>query len=109
MSSLQDAEPGKPGAHLEPRIRSVGKELATSLTLVLDSLPGGIVAGPQKLAQALGVDKVLTHRILKAARHEDPLSCAYHAPGPEPMRRFLRRAKQRNVEAALIQRAGSAL
>lgn len=109
MSSPEDTQPSQPGAHLEPRIRSVGQELAASLSGILDALPGGVEAGPQKLAEALGVDRVLTHRILKATRVDDPLACAYHAPGPEPMRRFLRRARQRGVDNSLVQRASAAI
>lgn len=109
MTPESDSNRSTPGAHLEPRIRTVGMELSVSLGLIVDSLPGGSDAGPQQLAEALGVDKVLTHRVLKAIRKSDPLSCIYHAPGPDPMRRFLRRAKQRGVEGGVIQRAQAAV
>jgi hypothetical protein len=109
MTSPTESPITTPGAHLEPRIRTVGLELAASMSLIVASLPGGAEAGPQQLAEALGVDKVLTHRVLKAIRQEDPLSCVYHAPGPDPLRRFMRRAKQRGLNAALVQRAQSAI
>ena len=109
MTSPSQSQASTPGAHLEPRIRTVGLELAASLGLIVDSLPGGHDSGPQQLAEALGVDKVLTHRVLKAIRKPDPLSCIFHAPGPDPMRRFLRRAKQRGIDGALIHRAQAAV
>ncbi len=103
------APPDAPGSHLETRIRGVGQELAASLLAVLEELPGGPEAGPAPLAEALGVDKVLTHRVLKAVRGSDPLATAFHAPGPDPMRRFLRRAKSRGVERARVSRAEAAV
>jgi hypothetical protein len=98
-----------PGADLELRIADVGRELGESLLAVLDGLPGARGAGPQQLAAALGVDKVLTHRVLKAARGGDPLATAYHAPGPEPMRRLLRQARRRGVDVARVDRAMAAV
>jgi hypothetical protein len=61
------------------------------------------------LARALGLDKVLTSRLLKAARHKDPVAVAYHVPGPEPLRRFFRAARRKGVEAGLTRAAERAV
>ena len=101
--------PSRPGQTLlEARITEVGTELGASLNLVLDALAEGR-RGPQVLARALGLDKVLTSRLLKAARSRDPMAVAYHAPGPEPLRRFVKAARKRDVEGAIAERAERAV
>ena len=52
------------------------------------------------LARRLGVDKVLTSRVLKALRNKDAIAVIKLAPGPAPLRRLLRAAAQRLAEAA---------
>ena len=96
------------GAGLEERISETGRELGEVLNATLDLLPEGRL-GPQILARALSIDKVLASRLLKAARAGDPMAVAYHAPGPEPLRRFFRSARKRGVDAALAARAGAAV
>ncbi|MFT5285787.1 MAG: hypothetical protein ACI8TQ_001955 [Planctomycetota bacterium] len=93
---------------LEDRIIRVSEELLMALIEVLESVPGGL-GGPQELARSLNLDKVLTSRLLKATRTRDPMAMAYHLPGPEPVRRFLRAARRKSVDAALITRAESAV
>jgi len=86
---------------LEQRIADVGGHLGSSLVAVLGELPEGEM-GPQRLARALGLDKVLMSRLLKAVRSADPIAVAYHAPGPEPLRRFLKAAKAGGAKAASV-------
>jgi hypothetical protein len=93
---------------LDRRIARVGEALGRSLTEVLAALPEGD-QGPQRLAVALGLDKVLMSRLLKAVRSGDPVAVAYHAPGPEPLRRFLRAARKAGVEPTLVGPAGQAV
>ena len=78
-------------ASLEERVVVVGRQLRETLTAVLEAIPGA-PDRPQELAATLGIDKVLSSRFLKAARHRDPMAVAHLAPGPEPMRRLLRAA-----------------
>lgn len=87
---------------LETRISDIGSEMRSSLRAVLDSLPEG-QQGPQGLAKALTLDKVLLSRVLKTARCTDPIGVAYHVPGPEPMRRFYRAARRRGVAPELTE------
>lgn len=91
-------------APLESVIVDVGRELGRALARVLDSLPGA-PHRPQALARSLGVNTVLTSRILKAAQQHDPLVVAHTIPGPEPLRRLLRAAERRKVNATLIRNA----
>jgi hypothetical protein len=97
-----------PGSHLEQRVIEVGKALSSSLGAVLDALPDG-PHGPQALATALGLDKVLTSRVLKAVRSIDPISVVHRAPGPEPLRRLLKAAKRRGVGAQLVEEGDAAV
>ena len=92
------------GSDLEARITVVGRELRDSLNAVLAEIPG-YPYGPQTLADRLGLDKVLTSRVLKATRTEDPIAVAYHVPGPEPLRRLLRAARKRGGATTRFQEA----
>jgi hypothetical protein len=92
----------------ESRIAEVGAALSQALQSVLDALPDGR-GGPQVQARALGLDKVLMSRLLKALRSSDPLAVAHHAPGPEPLRRFLRAARRRGVDAERMAAAEAAV
>jgi hypothetical protein len=100
-SSITEPVDVKAAPSLEAKISEIGARLARSLTEVLDALPGP-PQGPQKLAELLSVDKVLTSRTLKAARHRDPVAVVHLAPGPEPLRRLLRAARKQGIDAEQI-------
>ncbi len=89
---------------LEARLRDLGIALAAQLRAVVEDLPLA-KEGPQRLAQALGLDKVLCSRVLKASRAFDPLAVLHLLPGPEPMRRFYRAARRKGVDAVLAKEA----
>lgn len=93
---------------LEERISATAAELQTALREVLEGLPG-VGEGPQALAQALGLTTVFGSRLLKAVRQHDPLAVAFHAPGPAPLRRFVRAARRRGVGAERVRRAVAAI
>ena len=96
------------GVGIESRLTAVSSDLLDALIEVLGAVPGGL-SGPQGLARSLSLDKVLTSRVLKATRGQDPIAMAYHIPGPEPVRRFLRAARRKGVEATQIARADRAV
>lgn len=98
----------EPAQELESKISAIGAGLASSLTKVIAEIPGN-PKGPQALATALGLDKVLTSRLLKASGAGDPIAVAHHAPGPEPIRRLLRAAQKKGVDAKLISDAMEAV
>ncbi|MEM9382814.1 MAG: hypothetical protein AAGB93_22870 [Planctomycetota bacterium] len=79
---------------LEASVRGLAARLGPSLGGVVEAL-GGPEQGPQRLADAVGLDKVLFSRLLKALRTDDPVASVHHLPGPEPLRRLLRAAKRR--------------
>ena len=94
---------------LEQRCSEVGAALGRRLGDVLAALPQG-ADGPQELARALGLDKVLTSRLKKALRgSRDPMAVLASAPGPEPLRRFLRAAKRRGAGPGIVRRAEEAV
>lgn len=97
-----------PTATVEDEVSAVGIALADSLNAVLDQIPGS-PHRPQHLARRLGVDKVLTSRLLKAARNRDPIAVTHLVPGPDPLRRVLRAATKHGVDSALVQRAEEAI
>ncbi|MHC4992003.1 MAG: hypothetical protein ACYTGC_13605 [Planctomycetota bacterium] len=109
MPTKEDTDRGAlPGASIEDHVIRVGEGLLTSLTAVLDELTGGST-GPAELGRQLGVDKVLASRVLKALRNRDPVAVVYLVPGPEPLRRVLKAAGRRGVDARTIARADQAV
>ncbi len=95
-------------ATVEGRIVEVGRDLGRTFSGVLNALPGA-PHRPQFLARSLGVNTVLTSRLLKAARERDPMAVAHVIPGPEPLRRLLRAAERKKVDPALISAARAAV
>jgi hypothetical protein len=93
---------------VEAQIVEVGRDLARSFSGVLAALPGG-PHRPQWLARTLGVNTVLTSRLIKAAQQDDPLAVTHMMPGPEPLRRLLRAAERKKVDRALIEQARTAV
>jgi hypothetical protein len=99
---------GPVGNGLEDEITEIGRALGEGLRSVLGEVPGS-PRGPQALATSLGLDKVLTSRVLKAARNRDPMAVAHHVPGPEPLRRLIKAAHKAGVSDSAIERAGRAV
>lgn len=96
------------GRSVEAQIVELGQELSRILAAVLGSLPGAPHA-PQSLARSLGVNIVLTSRVLKATQQKDPLAVVHSMPGPEPLRRILRAAEKKKVDPALLREARAAV
>ena len=86
----------------------VGRDLAGAFLRILDAIPGH-PHRPQSLARSLGVNTVLTSRILKAVQQLDPLAVAHTMPGPEPLRRLLRSAERKKVDPAVLREARAAV
>jgi hypothetical protein len=93
---------------LESTVAGVGTDLARTFRGVLNAIPGG-PHRPQWLARSLGVNTVLTSRILKVAQQQDPLAVAHMIPGPEPLRRLLRAAEKKKVDPEVIREARAAV
>ncbi|HWL93037.1 MAG TPA: hypothetical protein VNT79_05850 [Phycisphaerae bacterium] len=93
---------------VEDQIVTVGNDLARTFSDVLDAIPGG-PHRPQRLARSLGVNTILTSRLLKAAQQHDPMAVAHMVPGPEPLRRLLRAAERKKVNPELIREARAAV
>jgi len=80
---------------------AIGEGLLSSFEPVLAEVPEAN-SGPQKLAGALGIDKVLASRLLKMMRSYDAMTAVHRAPGPDPLRRALKAAERVGVDPALI-------
>src|SRR5688500_753452 len=93
---------------VEQKIAAVGRDLRAALGRVIEAIPGG-PHRPQWLARTLGVNTVLTSRVLKAAQHRDPLAVVNMIPGPEPLRRLVTSAENKKVDPALIRAARRAV
>jgi len=91
-------------ASVERIIVETGAGLAQSFSRLLTALPGH-PHRPQLLARTLGVNTVLTSRLLRAAREADPMVVAHAMPGPEPLRRLLRAAERKKISSSLITEA----
>ena len=95
------AEAGRPGGELERRVADVGQALARRVNSLVKAVPGG-PKGPVPLARAVGVNKVLTSRLLRAAANPDPVAVLQMMPGPEPLRQFARAAGEKGVAARFV-------
>jgi hypothetical protein len=87
--------------HLETRVASIGDALARRMKRLLAAVPGS-PQGPVNLARAIGVDKVLASRVLRAAASKDPIAALQLMPGPEPLRRLALAAGKKGVPDALV-------
>ena len=101
-----DANPTKSLAGPEPfdletRVATLGRTLSARISRVVEALPGE-PQGPVLVAKAVGVDKVLTSRLLRAAASRDPVATVQLLPGPEPLRNFAACAGRKGVPGPLI-------
>jgi hypothetical protein len=87
-------------ADLETRVARIGGALAKRLGRVIEAVPG-TPRGPVRLARAIGVDKVLASRVLRAAANRDPVAALRMMPGPEPLRRLSQAAARHGVARKL--------
>ncbi len=86
---------------LEARIALLGESLAHRVSRLVAAVPGN-PQGPVSLARAIGVDKVLASRVLRAAANRDPVAVLQMMPGPEPLRRLATAAGKKGVASALV-------
>ena len=99
---------GRDRSAIEVRIATCGEELLASLGAMISGVPES-AQGPQKLATALGIDKVLASRLLKALRADDALCAVHRMPGPEPLRRVIRASRSKGIEKGTISKAEEAV
>lgn len=90
------------------RIGNVGDALASALRELIEALPGH-PKGQQQLAKALGVNKVMSHKLVTALGRKDPLATVHLMPGPEPLRRLVRTARRRGVSAEIARNVEKAI
>ena len=93
---------------IEDKIREGGADLAQTLRMVIEAVPGHPVR-PNQLARELGLNRAISSRVLSATSKKDPLEVTPLIPGPEPLRSLLRAAAAKNVEPDLITRAETAV
>lgn len=78
------------------RIAEVGARLSSSFGLLIESLPDR-PRKPQQLAEALGVNRNVSGRILAVAGAADPLAAVHAVPGIDPLRKAFRTARRRRA------------
>jgi hypothetical protein len=93
---------------VEERVCAVGQDLTRAFSKVLDAIPGA-PHRPQLLARRMGLNAVLTSRLLKATQQSDPIAVAHTMPGPEPLRRLLRAAEKQKIDRSLLKQASVAV
>jgi hypothetical protein len=89
------------------RIAALGSSLVEALTAALSRLPE-FRSGPQRLAERLGVDKVVASRLLKGLSGSS-LEALHRLPGPAPLRRVLAGCDGAGVPRALVAAAERAV
>jgi hypothetical protein len=94
-------EPKSSQITLQTQVAVIGTRLAERVNRLLAAVPGA-PTGPVGLARAIGIDKVLASRVLRAAGSKDPVAVLQSIPGPEPMRRLASAAGRKGVSAALV-------
>ena len=94
--------------HLETRVASIGEALSERVNRLVEAVPGN-PQGPVSLARAIGVDKVLASRVLRAAASKDPVAVLQLMPGPEPLRRLAQAAGKKGVASDLVSQLESAV
>ncbi|TVQ62924.1 MAG: hypothetical protein EA378_03675 [Phycisphaerales bacterium] len=94
---------------MDAAVAEIGRDLAGRMGAVLDAIPGGPQHRPQQLARTLGVNVVLTSRLLKATQSTDAMAVAHVIPGPEPLRRVLKAAERLEVDADALRAASEAI
>jgi hypothetical protein len=97
--------PSVDAAPMEARIGVLGYGLAQAFSRVLNALPGAPLR-PTDLSRVLGVDAMLSSRLLKAIQAGDAMAVTHLMPGPEPLRRILKGAERKKVDPGIIRRAG---
>ena len=109
MSNAADLGTAQPfETSVEERIQAVGRRLSDAVRAVTESIDGNPY-GPAQVARTIGVDKVLAGRVLKATRDGDPLATLHLAPGPEPLRRYIRAAAKKGTPRGIVRGAEEAV
>lgn len=93
---------------LEARVTRVGNDLSSSIQDCLAVLEGA-PHQPQRLADQLSQTIVMTSRLLRAVRHNDPVAVVHNIPGPQPLRRLLTSMRKKGVEPARVAAAEGAV
>lgn len=85
----------------ERRVADLGRLLARRVANVVAAVPGK-PQGPVNLAKAVGVDKVLASKVLRAAAHRDPIAAMQMMPSPDLLRRLATAAGRKGVATKLV-------
>jgi len=105
------SQTGPTGGEVQPfetQSEEVLRRVRGAFAEIMEALPGPITR-PHQLQKALGIDKQLSWRILKATCESDPFAAAHHLPGPNGVKIFLDAAARNGVSSALMKRASRAL
>jgi len=93
-----------PGSELRQRVEHLGIQLESHFNQVITALPHRI-AGPQLLANTLGITTVTASRFLKAIAQSDPIATIQLLPGPNPLRRIVEASRKAGVSDSVCDEA----
>lgn len=113
MKARQDLPPGslrqeEAGSDIRERVERLGEALAQRLGVVIAETPNR-GAGPQMLANVLGITVATASRLLKALSQDCPVAIAQLLPGPKPLRRLVESARERGVSPSTAEAALDAI
>lgn len=81
---------------LAARMRRTGRALGDSLAEVVAGVEG-VPRRPAELSRVLGLNRDIAGRVMKSIAARDGLEVLHVAPGPEPLRTFIRAAARRGA------------
>ena len=87
------------GSDIRRRVERLGTALAERLGVVLSEIPGR-GAGPQMLANVLGITVATASRVLKALSQDRAVAVIQLMPGPKPLMQLVASAQERGVSQA---------
>ncbi len=80
----------------EPRARQLGGALRATLDSIVTTVAGP-APRPTDFAAALGLDKSLASKVVRATRASDPLEALHASPAPQGLRMVVRAAETRGI------------
>ncbi len=101
LRKILDAMPPPTTDNLEKRVFTVSRLLSEQISQLLEAVPGN-PQGPVRLAKAVGIDKVLASRVIRAAQNRDPVAALQMMPGPEPLRKLAQSAGKHGVPSEIV-------
>ncbi|MCB9914938.1 MAG: hypothetical protein H6828_07285 [Planctomycetes bacterium] len=102
------SEAPQAGSDIRQRVEHLGTQLAETLGVVLSEVPNR-GAGPQMLANVLGITVATASRLLKALSQDRAVAVLQLLPGPKPLTRIVESALEHGVSQSTADAALAAI